>query len=204
MNNHDITPATAIAARKELGLSQAMVAREIGLNRSYLSDFEGGKRILEDRWLEALFSFFLAEGWLPADTEPEVVGTEVAQQSEDSSATNFFACADGFIIAKPAIDEEVESLLDELYDNNERIRGEKQRLLPRGFLGGLDEADAVETCLPALAMMARQYEITQQLHGHHEKPRSDLDPSVKGSVQTVGDYLAILVAAVATEQPEVD
>lgn len=41
-------------ARESLGLSQAKVSRDTGINRTYLSRFESGIQILPDDHLQAL------------------------------------------------------------------------------------------------------------------------------------------------------
>jgi transcriptional regulator with XRE-family HTH domain len=195
MSNHDISPETAAAARKKLGLSQAIVSRAIGLNRSYLSDFESGKRILEDRWLDSLLEFFLAEGWTPiAPNTPSPVISALPKSRE----INPFSIADGFVIARPQIDDEAEELLNEYYENALGLELEWVRPLPRGIFGGQDPQDMLETALPALVLTARQYQIVRLLHGHSKStPMNTDDTKDESTLQTVGDFITAHVGRVS-------
>jgi len=66
MNNFQ-TPAILKQARESLGLSQASVSRETGLNRTYLSRFESGIQILSDANLQALQDHYATSGFVRAE-----------------------------------------------------------------------------------------------------------------------------------------
>lgn len=187
MQTQQITPSIAVAARQELGLSQAMVSRQTGINRAYLSDFEGGKRLLADRQLGALFDYFVGEGWIPDDAAEAAIVSK-----PEISMCGEHAIADGFVLAAPAVDSELEALLEEYYRNEDFIASEMANRIQRGILGGIDQADARQASIAALSAMARQYQIVQILHGRYQAPNKEIDWAKRSTVQTVGDYVHLL------------
>ena len=187
-----LTPDRAIAARESLSLSQSLVARETGIARSYLSQFENSKRVLEDSQLEELNDYYMSQGWTPSE--------ESMKQSPEqliNSGKHGLTIADGFVVCQyPAANGYiVEDLLDAYYENSQLIHDALNQKLERGFFGGLDEEEALKDCLRPLLLMARQYEIKQILSGQYTKPSSSVTPSDSSTVQTVGDYLEVLMMA---------
>jgi|GEM_PF-868959 len=185
-----LTPDQAVMARETLNLSQAKVARDTGINRAYLSQFEGSKRILEDQPLSRLQEYYMSLGWAPS---PET-STASVKQLLDSDKHNL-TIMDGFVVAMESFSSEAEAevLLDEYYAIGEEIVELKQQELKRGFFGGLDESEALSDSLRALVLMGRQCEIKQMLQGQLEPDQSVVDRNDKSTVQTVGDFIEVLL-----------
>lgn len=180
-----LSASAAVEARNSLNLSQAKVASDVGISRSYLSQFESGKRILEDRWLVDLKDYFSYQGWSPS---------EVSSQSEDSAVQGIdkggLTIADGFVIVELEHEFDVEALLDEYYENGQQIRELREAELKRGFLfKDLDWDRVLKDAYPAILLMARQYQIKQILHGQFEAPDSSVDIHNDKSLITVGNYI---------------
>lgn len=178
-----LTTKQAINARESLNLSQSKVANEIGLSRSYLSQFESGKRVLEDRWLNALKEFYANNGAV-FDAEPKVA---------DSEKNSQVLIMDGFVISGAVSKSQAENLLSEYYENSEKIEAESSEMLPRGFFGGLSHEGALEACSRSLALMARQYQIKQVLHGHVDAKEASKELDEESELDTVNDYIAALM-----------
>ncbi len=45
------------SARESMGISQSKLAKELGINRAYLSQFESGKRLLNDNEIEVIYAY---------------------------------------------------------------------------------------------------------------------------------------------------
>lgn len=171
-----LTQTTAKAIRESLSLSQAMVASETGVNRAYISQYEGGRRVLEDRDLEALERFYIQEGWDPAPDNGEQPLAEVAG----------FRMVDGFTIIEPESEEDMETLIQEYYDNADSIA--EMRTLPverEFFFGGLAKESTTNKALPLLTLYARQQQIKDILQGR--MPAAEALDADK--VQTLGDFI---------------
>jgi len=183
-----LTPDLAIQAREQLKLSQSKAAKESGINRAYLSQFEGSKRVLDDSQLERLAQFYSSLGW-----EPPSEAVESTQEQLLNSDKHGLTIIDGFVIAPDAFEAGAESLLDEYYELEEEIKELKTKKVKRGLFGGLDEHDARDQCMRPLALMARLCEIKQVLQGQFDTESIEVDKDDTSTVQTVGDYLEVLL-----------
>lgn len=86
-------------AREILNLSQSMVARDTKIPRPYLSEFEHGKRSLDNEQLVELDEYYRCNGWEPIneaiasddeytvtlDDEDAVIDCEAQAEPDDSS-----------------------------------------------------------------------------------------------------------------------
>jgi len=179
-----LTPDQAVIARKTLNLSQAKVAKDTGINRAYLSEFEGSHRVLEDRRLVTLFDYYVGNGWEPGSDDYDVP----VKQLLDSDKHDL-TIIDGFVVAPKSFTSESEVLLDEYYTISQELLELKLCKLKRGLFGWLDESEALKKCVRPLVLMSRQYEIIQILHGQLDSDYSGVDRGDTSTVQTVGDYL---------------
>jgi len=194
-----LTPSEAIKARETLNLSQSRVARDTGLSRSYLSQFENGKRILEDRWLNTLYEYYSSLGW--SNTKESTSDSTESNPPSPTKLDHKLNIVDGFVIPIGVEAEYVvEDLMDEFYDNSQKIEKCRHKKISRnvGFLfgddRGIDNETAYEESRRMLILMARQYEIIQILHGQHENCHSGVTTELD-TVKTVGDYVAALICA---------
>ena len=183
MNNFQ-TPAILKQARESLGLSQASVSRETGLNRTYLSRFESGVQILSDDSLQALQDHYATSGFdfaLIADIP------ESKQQLNDYGNPEISreSCTiiDGFLIPEGLLSAEAEELLIELESNEEYIRTQLSTP-PKLGLFGVDQEDLSQRLLLIGLRGLRCYSIVQELKGI-EQVFSELngDPEIDLSIK---------------------
>lgn len=175
-----LNPDDALYAREMLNLSQAKVAKDTGLSRSYLSQYESGKRVLEDKWMRALKGYYENLGWVaPEPKEPDEMDVCLVRSR------------DGFVISEDLTDKTVESLLDEYYSNAERIEGIQQSELRRGFFGGIDEENSMKSVLAITLLSHRQFIIKQLLHGQLENDPISQDLETN-DIETMGQYVNYL------------
>lgn len=194
MKTKYMTPDVAVKAREQLNLSQAKVAAETGISRSYLSQFEVGRRVLEDSQLEILWDYFESNGWTP---NPSLQTQPVQEQL--TSSNHGLSIKDGFVVASGASDHYLlEDLLGELYSNNQEIDLLLDKEFERGLFGIFIEEEARKASIYPLMLMARQCEIVRILHGKTDgwiaPLQSNPTPEVNGSkIKTVGDYIRALI-----------
>jgi len=179
-----LNPQDAIAAREHLNLSQTKVAQDIGLSRSYLSQFESGKRVLEDRWQEELTAYYENLGWNAPDHSD--------RHKQSQGASPVYA-KDGFIVSQALPTMTVEELLGEYYDNARELEERRSVDLPRGFFGGVDMPKAVQHVLGVTLLTSRQFEIKQLLHGEIDLEGSQARPDLD-DVTNIGEYVDHLYA----------
>lgn len=189
-----LTPDMSVKAREHLNLSQAKAAAETGISRSYLNQFEGSKRVLEDHLLEQLADFYESKGWKPDSA------TLVAPVEQHLNRLDHELCIlDGFVVSLDAsADYVVEDLLSEYYANNQEIDQLMAKEFTRGLFGGFIEDEAIKASLRPLALMARQYEIKRILHGQTEnwpEPLTNASKMMNNAslIRTCGDYIQVLM-----------
>ena len=130
----------------------------------------------------------MAQGWKPGS---DVSSASVKQLL--NSDKHDLTIMDGLVVAPNSFVVDAEALLDESYEIEEEIARLKQRKLKRGFFSGLDGSEALATCARPLILMNRQCEIKKILQGRFESDYSSIDLSDEDNVQTVGDYLELLL-----------
>lgn len=172
MQTVTLTPSQSRDAREHLALSQGRVAADTGISRSYLSQFECGKLVLSDAELKPLRDFYEAEG-IRFEESPE----------DDPAATgaNGPRVRDGFWIPDGIERESIDSLLDQMADNDKQARQLLQAEAPRGLLG-TDSAAARQQAWKAIGLMARSWMVLQQVQGRQVLFGTDDDDKA-----TVGD-----------------
>ncbi|MBW2941935.1 helix-turn-helix domain-containing protein [Zhongshania aquimaris] len=175
----------AVAARSALSLSQAKVAKDIGLSRAYLSQFESGKMILEDRWLNALNDYYQDQGWSPEEASP----------TETSNTVDTIRMRDGFHISAELDDSQVEELLNSYYENRFQIEALGNALAPKSFLMGLSREKAQKSTFKLLCLTALQDSILRQLRGH-DTVIECCHPMRYRDAETIGQYASSLIAEV--------
>ncbi|MFL0797053.1 MAG: helix-turn-helix domain-containing protein [Cellvibrionaceae bacterium] len=189
------TPKQAIEAREQVSMSQAKVAREVGLARSYLSEFESNKRVLTDNWQTTLRDYYLSQGWAPSEGGNEEVPVKASLKDNLG-----YVVSDGFVIAQDVFTRyDVNSLLDEYYENLETLDELKGVELERGFFGGFIRDDMYRKGFRALALAGRQQEIISILHGSFKPHGKKVSLDDEDSICTAGDMLAAVISSVSKE-----
>lgn len=184
-----LTPEHAINARQTLQLSQARVANDTGINRTYLSQFEQGKRLLDDKHMTALNDYFHGLGWEVTHAETEL---ETPTQGEPR-------IIDGMLIAPAIAQDEAEALLNDYYQHAQRIKQFSQQDIKRNFLlGGVNEEATLALALPVLLLLNRQHQIKQALQGQLNMEDTELFNELS-EVNTVQHYLDYLFHQYVTE-----
>jgi transcriptional regulator with XRE-family HTH domain len=170
-----LSPAQAISAREELSMSQAKVALDTGISRPYLSQFEGGKRILEDDKQQILLDYYTGYGWV----YPEPI-------FEDDHLP--YIIRDGFAVSESIHNQDLEDLLSEHYENAKKIDELKSLKVKRGsWLGKIDKEHANWIWLQVMMLTARQYTIKQLLHGQLDVGGEFVEQDTS-QITTVGEY----------------
>jgi transcriptional regulator with XRE-family HTH domain len=173
-----LSPAQAVSAREEVSLSQAKVASDTGISRPYLSQFEGGKRILEDDKQQILLDYYAGYGWL----YPEPIF------EDDNDDFLPYIIRDGFAVSESIHNQELEDILSEHYENAEKIDKLKLTEVKRGsWLGKIDKEHANWIWLQVMMLTARQYTIKQLLHGQLDVSGEFVEQE-KAQISTIGEY----------------
>jgi transcriptional regulator with XRE-family HTH domain len=173
-----LSPSQAVSAREELSMSQAKVASDTGISRPYLSQFEGGKRILEDDKQQILLDYYTGYGWV----YPEPIFED---ENEDILP---YVVRDGFAVTKSIHNQELEEILSEHYENAEKIDNLKSLKVKRGsLLGKIDKEHANFIWLQVMMLTARQYTIKQLLHGQLDVAGEFVEQE-KAQISTIGEY----------------
>jgi len=89
---------------------------------------------------------------------------------------------DGFVIPDNIDSGEVEHILYEFSENDRHILKLCNSSLKRGWFGGVDEDDQELRQLDVLKLMARNYLLIKDLHGHDILPIG-----TKEKIETIGD-----------------
>lgn len=172
----------AVAARSALNLSQAKVAKDIGLSRAYLSQFESGKRILEDRWQSSLLEYYKTKGWSPEAASALTTGTEPSS----------IKIRDGFQVSDALDDAEIEELLNTYYENQVKIEILASTEAPKGFFEGISEERAQKPTLELLSFACHQDVILRRLRGQNKI--IDCLAIPYREIETIGEYVGSLMA----------
>ncbi|SEL57103.1 helix-turn-helix domain-containing protein [Nitrosovibrio tenuis] len=158
------TAQQAKTARVNAQLSQGRVASDLGINRSYLSQFESGKLLFDDATVNRLRDYYMKR---EAGVE-SLAQVPAAPLKDDSDESNTLRLRDGFLLPPEADEDHVEALLNEYAENRRQIRELCNiDLSNSGFLGfGVDEDKARKLTDDVLGLMARNYTIIEELQGH--------------------------------------
>lgn len=177
-----LTPAQSAEARNTLGLSQAAVSNETGLPRVYLSQFESGKRILEDQWLEKLIECYEEKGWVIDMDEAEAPEEDVPYLPR---------VRDGFVIPDALPDESAESIMDQLYLIRQKRKTLEAEPIPT-FLGLPDNSAARRKVFQLGLICRKETALVAQLQGQMDMEETTTDES-KQKAQTLAQYADYLI-----------
>ena len=161
--NLPITPLQSKAARYQLGLTQASVIQESSLPGHKLKGFETGRLIPDMKFLEGLANFYQAKGIELSDlTEGEgltpVNAAAVKPMSDKLQSVSGMA----FRIAVPF--DQVDTLLERMEANDERIDEILAQPAKAGFLSDYDEStEAMQREL--FGLMSANYLLFRALQG---------------------------------------
>jgi transcriptional regulator with XRE-family HTH domain len=130
MSFQKITPVALKALRTLKGVSQAALAREVGLQRSYISQFETGKYLMTDAEIDAVTDYL---------SSLNDVNEKVPQESPE--ALWEARVVDGLLVPGGLSGDKLEALIEALRDAQDELVIASNINAPRGFFGGVDQAE---------------------------------------------------------------
>ncbi|ODS23028.1 hypothetical protein AB835_11100 [Candidatus Endobugula sertula] len=182
-----LQPEQSIEARELLNLSQA---KETGVNRAYLSQFENGKRILKDAENDALINYYDEQG-LDVDALRQKANQEEQKIPINPDLTpvysiNPYRIRDGIVISSHLANDTVEALMNEYHNLDSQIEQALEQPIVRGLFG-LSRADTTEKAIQTLLDCYRQRHIKLVLQGREsEQPEKTVDDS---DIKTVDEFI---------------
>jgi transcriptional regulator with XRE-family HTH domain len=188
MHQTILTNKQAKQARSSLRLSQGSVAGALDMSRTYLSQFENGHYLLEDTTLNQLRDFYGEQGYdfENTDASPDI---ESPPERNTSTRSVHHRIIDGFVIPNEAEEDNVDAALSEYADNTRKIWGLCKAPIKDGFFG-IDEEARDAATRKTLLLMARNFAIIEQLHGHQS-----IYPKQSKQQNNIGDYIAQLFSS---------
>lgn len=153
--------------RRERGVSQAKIARDLELPRSQISLFENGRYLFGDADQQRLLDYL---------QEYEIVNEEPGEDVVPDCA-DVIAC-DGFLFPGRIDRAEIEAALAYVADDVAAIRFILGRVAPSGWLGGLDR-DGLDQF--EIAVATRAFSVLNRLYGLRGDPLIDAEAE-EGSV----------------------
>jgi transcriptional regulator with XRE-family HTH domain len=189
------TAQQAKTARVNVQLSQGRVASDLGINRSYLSQFESGKLLFDDATLNRLRDYYSKCG---ARLE-SVTHAPSPQLEHDGQEGSTLHLRDGFLLPPEADEHHIDALLAEYAENRRRIVDICNiDLSNSGFFGfGVDEDKGNKRAEEALNFMARNYAIVEELQGH-EIIYFNPNQASSSDKKTVSDFVKLRLATITT------
>lgn len=188
-----LTAEQAKEARNKTHISQGKVAADLGINRTYLSLFEGGKYVLEDSVLKELRGYYEQHGYdFDAAEAPEQPAPSTRQHHASVRVM------DGFQVIGAMTEEEAEALLAEHLQNRVKISelcAQKPKEGDFAFFSAVDEKDLQARQHQVLLLMARNFTLVEQLHGR-ETVLPCHESEKETPKETVGEHLSSLFADV--------
>lgn len=194
-----LTAQQAKTARINTQLSQGRVASDLGINRSYLCQFESGKYLLDDKTLTRLRDYYVKHG---AQLKPVVHAAASTQFEDESEETDMPRLRDGFLLPQELDEDHADSLLNEYAENRSRITNICNiDLSNSGFLGfGVDEDKGNMRADEVVSLMAINFAIIEELQGHeiiHFNPTQ----IPTGEKKKVRDFVALRLKRFAATPP---
>lgn len=188
----DLLPEHSIEARRLLGLSQAAVAKDSGVSRPLISQFENGRAIMADAVKRRLADYYIDQGYdLPES--PEQDEAEGGDEDHEAPAPRRRLApripggtylVDGHLVPKGVSPGRAELLLGEVSDNHDEIAEfllDDRGVSPvevDGFFGSSFDYSPVNAQLDEAArvivLMARNYLLLTRLRGEDEAAGSVL------------------------------
>ena len=187
-----LQPEASIQARDLLNLSQARVAKDTGINRAYLSQFENGKRILKDAENDALYNYYDEQGLdvaeLKQPQQPEALPSQ--PELKPVYSVNPLRIKDGMVITRDLDSETVEMLMVEYYDLQQQIEQTLKQPVKRGVIfGGIDHETTFNRVLPVLLQCYRLYQLKLILQGQEAIVGNE--PLPENEIETLNQFLLL-------------
>lgn len=178
-----LTDKQSKAARKVLTISQKFVSDQTGLQAYKLKQFEANGFRLRDDEKKTLRDFYESQGVNFDELDESLKAQQAAEQSEGNQQRGITqsACA-GFLISDQVTQDQMDSVLDRMDENDGRISELVGMAYKTGFFGSSDESEA--TLRELFGLLAESHLLFRFLQG-----KNVIEP-VKKNPKTVGDMLA--------------
>jgi len=187
-----LTPELSKAARRELGLSQADVIAATGIQAYKLKQWEGRGLTIELADIRKLTDFFEIQGISIAelaDHHAGKLGTREAANADDATrglrllqAGFTYNPRPGFVISGQLETEVVDSLMERMEANDDRVAGLIGEAFKTGFFGDLSE-DTEAKARELIANLAENHVSFRALQGRNIVSVGRDEP------RTIGEYL---------------
>lgn len=165
------------------------------MNRAYLSQFETGRRLLDDEQLRKLRAYYEELGHVFSGVEkpesfPEETpdGWHAGDPEDDDFEGRPARVMDGFVVPAGVLEDDADTLLTEYATNTRRLRELANQRLERGFFGGVSD-ESRRQAQEVLRLMARTCVLIQALQGQEAAA-----PSSTASEETIGNLVAMELA----------
>lgn len=195
-----LTAADFAAALQAMRTNVAEVAREVGINRQYLSEFRAGSRNLQPELLQRLREHFEAKGIAFDDSDQ---GDEAASQPAPATLadmdnredlTRALLCVRHFSLS-PALDgEQIAAALARMDENDATIRALMDKPAEPGLFSEWN--DVTESRLQEVfGLLAENFLLFRHLQGRALVPLVNMTEGVDyREVKTIGDLMATLLS----------
>ncbi|MGC2457969.1 MAG: helix-turn-helix transcriptional regulator [Gallionellaceae bacterium] len=191
MNNIEITPEQAKAARDSLGLSQRFIATETGINRSQLALFEVGKYNLEAFKRLALADFYARLGYRfaelpsPLVSSPSIQKAGVAaiqklKRASVNEAVQLPRIIDGIVISVEIVKSDIDRITAEIKSNDFLIERLAITSVDLALFSGEPRTHEHETLI---RLMARNYQLMRSLQGWAVLPEESRNSAKNNSAR---------------------
>ncbi len=161
MHTPIISSKQAKQARIELGLSQGKVSTDLGINRSYLSQFESGKYLFSDNDLNKIKTYYSENGF-----EFPELAVELDGEFPDIDSEPPCRVIDGFVVPDHMFEDTVEELLSEYAENKAEIDGIASEPVKSGLIFSIDHEHCESRFMRVIELMARNYTLIESIQGH--------------------------------------
>ncbi|MDP2833668.1 MAG: helix-turn-helix transcriptional regulator [Pseudomonadota bacterium] len=194
------TAADFVAALQTVRTNVAEVAREVGINRQYLSEFRAGSRNLQPELLQRLREHFEAKGLAFDESgqgdEPDSppAPATLADLDNREDLTRALLCVRHFSLS-PALDgEQIAAALARMDENDATIRALMDKPAEPGLFSEWN--DVTESRLQEVfGLLAENFLLFRHLQGRALVPLANMTEGVDyREVKTIGDLMATLLS----------
>jgi len=192
------TAADFAAALQTVRTNVAEVAREVGINRQYLSEFRAGSRNLQPDLLQRLREHFEAKGLTfdeaghDDETASQHTPDTLADLDNREDLTRALLCVRHFSLS-PALDgDQIAAALVRMDENDATIRALLGTEAVPGFLFSEWDEKTVSRMQEAFGLFAENYLLFRHLQG---RAPIRIGEAQTEEAKTIGDVLAGLMAA---------
>jgi transcriptional regulator with XRE-family HTH domain len=193
------TAADFAAALQAMRTNVAEVAREVGINRQYLSEFRAGSRNLQPDLLKRLREHFEAQG-LEFDEpgQEEEPAPQAAPILSDLDSREDMArallCVRHFALSPSMDSDQIAAALERMDANDTTIRALLAMEAVPGFLSDWD-SKTESRLQEVFGLLAENFLLFRHLQGRALVPLSKLTEGVdEREIKTIGDLMAGLLA----------